>query len=62
MLQTRQDPNPATFIGKGKINEVHDAVHRSGAEAVILDDELTPAQLRNLEERARRSRSSTGPR
>ena len=51
VLQTRQDPNPATFVGKGKINEVHDAVHRSGAEAVILDDELTPGQLRNLEER-----------
>ena len=51
VLQTRQDPNPATFVGKGKINEVHDAVHRSGAEAVILDDELTPGQLRSLEER-----------
>ena len=51
ILQTRQDPNPATFVGKGKINEVHDAVHRSGAEAVILDDELTPGQLRSLEER-----------
>ena len=51
VLQTRQDPNPATFVGKGKINEIHDAVHRSGAEAVILDDELTPGQLRSLEER-----------
>ena len=51
VLQTRQDPNPATFVGKGKINEVHDAVHRTGAEAVILDDELTPGQLRSLEER-----------
>ena len=53
VLQTRQDPNPATFVGKGKINEVHDAVQRTGAEAVILDDELTPGQLRSLEERAR---------
>src|SRR5262245_57837726 len=51
VLQTRQDPNPAMFVGKGKLNEVHDAVHRSGAEAVILDDELTPGQLRSLEER-----------
>jgi GTPase len=51
VLQTRQDPNPATFVGRGKIEEVHQAVHRNAAEAVILDDELTPGQLRNLEER-----------
>ncbi len=51
VLQTRQDPNPATFVGRGKIDEVHQALHRNGAEAVILDDELTPGQLRNLEER-----------
>jgi GTPase len=51
VLQTRQDPNPTTFVGKGKLDEVHQALHRTGAEAVILDDELTPGQLRNLEER-----------
>jgi GTPase len=51
ILQTRQDPNPATFIGRGKIEEVHQAVQRGEAEAVFLDDELTPGQLRNLEER-----------
>jgi GTP-binding protein HflX len=51
ILQTRQDPNPATFIGRGKIDEVQQAVNRGGAEAVFLDDELTPGQLRNLEER-----------
>ena len=51
VLQTRQDPNPATFVGKGKIEEVHQALHRTGAEAVILDDELSPGQLRNLEEK-----------
>jgi GTP-binding protein HflX len=51
VLQTRQDPNPATFIGRGKIDEVHQALHRNDAEAVFLDDELTPGQLRNLEER-----------
>ncbi len=51
VLQTRQDPNPSTFVGKGKLEEVHQAVHRTGAEAVILDDELSPGQLRNLEER-----------
>jgi GTP-binding protein HflX len=51
VLQTRQDPSPATFVGKGKLDEVHHAVHRNAAEAVILDDELSPGQLRNLEER-----------
>ena len=51
VLQTRQDPNPATFVGKGKLEEVHQAVHRAGAGAVFLDDELTPGQLRNLEEK-----------
>jgi GTPase len=51
VVQSRNDPDPATFVGKGKIEEIHQAVHRSGADAVILDDELTPGQLRNLEER-----------
>ena len=51
VVQTRQEPNPATFIGKGKLEDVHRAVHATGAQAVILDDELSPGQLRNLEER-----------
>ncbi len=51
IVQTRSDPDPATFVGKGKLEEIHRAVHSTGAEAVILDDELTPGQLRNLEER-----------
>ena len=51
VVQTRADPDPATFVGKGKMAELHDAVHRSGADAAIFDDELSPGQLRNLEER-----------
>ena len=51
MVQTRSDPDPATFIGKGKMAELHETVHRSGADAAIFDDELSPGQLRNLEER-----------
>jgi GTP-binding protein HflX len=51
VLQTRQDPDPATFVGKGKLEEIHREVHRTGAEAVILDQELSPGQLRNLEEK-----------
>jgi GTP-binding protein HflX len=51
VVQSRRDPDPATFVGKGKLGEIHDAVHRHGADAVIFDDELSPGQLRNLEER-----------
>jgi len=51
VVQTRSDPDPGTFVGKGKIGEIHDEVHRNGAQAVILDDELSPGQLRTLEER-----------
>ncbi|HEX5951433.1 MAG TPA: GTPase HflX [Actinomycetota bacterium] len=51
IVQTRQDPDPATYVGKGKLDEIHRVVHASGAEAVILDRELSPGQLRNLEER-----------
>jgi GTP-binding protein HflX len=51
VVQSRSDPDPATFVGKGKISEIHDAVHRNGADAVVLDDELSAGQLRNLEER-----------
>ncbi|MFB3739220.1 MAG: GTPase HflX [Candidatus Velamenicoccus archaeovorus] len=51
VVQTRSDPDPATFVGRGKLDEIHRALHRTGADAVILDDELSPGQLRNLEER-----------
>jgi GTP-binding protein HflX len=51
IVQARSDPDPATFVGKGKLEEIHRAVHSTGADAVILDDELTPGQLRNLEGR-----------
>ena len=51
VVQTRADADPATYVGKGKIQEVHDEVHATGADSVILDSELSPGQLRNLEER-----------
>src|SRR6266542_593626 len=53
VVQSRATPDPATFVGKGKVAEIHDLVHQTGADAVILDDELSPGQLRNLEERLR---------
>ena len=51
IVQSRREPDPSTFIGRGKIEELHRTVHRLGAESVILDQELTPGQLRSLEER-----------
>jgi len=51
IVQARSSPDPTTFVGKGKLGDIHDLVHAKGADAVILDDELSPGQLRNLEER-----------
>ncbi len=51
VVQSRGAPDPATFVGSGTVRRLHDEVHKSDAEAVILDDELSPGQLRNLEER-----------
>ena len=50
VVHRRDMPDPATFIGKGKAQEVRDIVRGTGADTVILDEELSPAQLRNLEE------------
>ena len=51
IVQSRSEPDPATFVGKGKIREIHEAAHATGADAAIFDDELSPGQLRNLEEK-----------
>jgi GTP-binding protein HflX len=50
VVQRRSRPDPATFIGKGKVTEVTDEVKRTDADTVVFDEELAPAQLRNLEE------------
>jgi GTPase len=51
LVQSRPEPDPATFIGKGRLEDLHEAVHGSAVDVVILDHELTPGQLRTLEER-----------
>ncbi len=48
-VQKIDDPNPRTFIGKGKAIEVASYVEENDIDMVIFDDELTPTQLRNLE-------------
>jgi GTP-binding protein HflX len=49
-VQRRDRPDPATFIGSGKVDELREHVRQTTVDAVIFDDELTPAQQRNLEE------------
>ena len=49
LIQRRDKPDPATFIGSGKVLELREAVVSSGADTVVCDGELSPAQLRNLE-------------
>jgi GTP-binding protein HflX len=51
IVQSRAEPDPRTFVGRGKLDELHNQVHTNDADAVILDRELTPGQLRSLEER-----------
>ena len=50
LAQRRASPDPATFIGRGKVEEVRRVVEEEGADTVICDGELSPAQLRNLED------------
>lgn len=50
MLQPREYFHPATYIGKGKIEELRLLIEQLGATGIICDDELSPAQLRNLED------------
>ncbi|QIK73385.1 GTPase HflX [Propioniciclava coleopterorum] len=51
LVQRRSHPDPATFVGRGKVDEVREVVIATGADTVIVDGELEPAQLRNLEDR-----------
>jgi GTP-binding protein HflX len=49
ILQRRDRPVPATLMGRGKVEEVGEAATRADASAIAVDNELTPAQVRNLE-------------
>ncbi len=51
LIQRRQKPDPATYIGSGKVAELRETVQATGADTVICDGELAPSQLRNLEDR-----------
>jgi GTP-binding protein HflX len=49
VVQRRDHPDPATYVGKGKAEELRDLSSVVDADTVVFDDELTPAQSRNLE-------------
>ena len=51
IYQRRQAPDPATYIGRGKVEAIGEIVRVTGADTVICDGELAPSQLRNLEDR-----------
>jgi GTP-binding protein HflX len=51
VIQRRKKPDPATYIGSGKVSDLRNLVASLGADTVIADGELAPAQLRNLEDK-----------
>ncbi|WP_438874452.1 GTPase HflX [Symbioplanes lichenis] len=53
LIQRRSRPDSATFIGRGKVEELRDVVLSTGADTVICDGELSPSQLRNLEQQTK---------
>ncbi|WP_340536809.1 GTPase HflX [Nocardioides sp. GXZ039] len=53
IYQRRQTPDPATYIGRGKVEGLAEIVAATGADTVICDGELAPSQLRNLEDRVK---------
>jgi GTPase len=50
LVQRRPAPDPRTYVGKGKLEELKELVKNSGAESLIVDDELDPSQQRRLED------------
>lgn len=50
VIQNRESMHPGTYIGKGKIGEVAELMQSLDATGIICDDELSPAQLKNLED------------
>ena len=49
VIQRRDHPDPATYLGRGKVNELAELSVTLDADTVVFDDELAPAQQRNLE-------------
>lgn len=50
LIQKRENIHPGTYIGKGKIQELRELVRQEEADVIVCDDELSPAQIANLQE------------
>lgn len=50
VIQNKSTPDPRTLIGKGKVQEIAELCENNGVKLVIFDEELSPAQIRNLED------------
>lgn len=50
VYQNREQIHPGTYVGKGKLEEIRDIIEEDDIDALVCDDELSPAQLRNLNE------------
>lgn len=50
LIQNREAPHPGTYLGKGKIEEVAELLAELRATGIVCDDELSPAQMKNLEQ------------
>lgn len=50
VFQSRETPDPATYIGEGKLEEIRMFVRNTGAQLVVFDNELSPSQIGNIEQ------------
>ena len=50
VVQNREQMHPGTYVGKGKIEEIKDLLWEMDATGIICDDELSPVQMKNLQE------------
>ncbi|MBU9744374.1 GTPase HflX [Lachnospiraceae bacterium ASD3451] len=50
LIQTRTQIHPGTYLGSGKLEELSELIYETEATGIICDDELSPAQLRNMED------------
>ena len=50
VIQNLESINKATYVGKGKVEEIKELVEELGADGIVCDDELSPAQLSNLKD------------
>ena len=49
-IQNRESVHPGTYVGKGKLEELQQMISELEADGIVCDDELSPAQLRNMED------------